>query len=129
MKLSTEITGRPFAALAAALVLASACLAQGDITKYVRYSHDGEVSYGILEGETISVLAGDLFSSPSQTGETVPLNAVRLLAPCEPSKVIAVGLNYKSHIGDREVAAYPGLFAKFPMTMSVRSAASIWSGS
>ena len=123
MKLSTEITGRPFAALAAALVLASACLAQGDITKYVRYSHDGEVSYGILEGETISVLAGDLFSSPSQTGETVPLNAVRLLAPCEPSKVIAVGLNYQSHLGEREPAEYPGLFAKYPTSIVGHEAA------
>ena len=53
MKLITEATGRPFLALAAALVLTSACLAQGDITKYVRYSHEGEISYGILEGETI----------------------------------------------------------------------------
>jgi 2-keto-4-pentenoate hydratase/2-oxohepta-3-ene-1,7-dioic acid hydratase in catechol pathway len=117
MKLTTEVTGRPFVALAAALVLASACLAQGGITKYVRYSHDGVVSYGILDGETINVLDGDLFSSPTPTGETVPLSAVRLLAPCEPSKVIAVGLNYQSHLGEREPAAYPGLFAKYPTSI------------
>jgi 2-keto-4-pentenoate hydratase/2-oxohepta-3-ene-1,7-dioic acid hydratase in catechol pathway len=117
MKLITEITGRPFAAFAAVLALTSACVAQGDITKYVRYSHDGVVSYGILEGETINVLEGDLFSSPTPTGATVALSAVRLLAPCEPAKVIAVGLNYQSHLGDREPAEYPGLFAKYPTSI------------
>lgn len=40
-----------------------------------------------------------------------------MLAPCEPSKVIAVGLNYRSHLGDRPVAAYPGLFAKYPTSI------------
>jgi 2-keto-4-pentenoate hydratase/2-oxohepta-3-ene-1,7-dioic acid hydratase in catechol pathway len=116
-KLISEATGRPLAAMAAALVLTSACLAQDDITQYVRYSHGGVIAYGILEGETISVLEGDLFSSPSQTGETVLLSAVRLLAPCEPSKVIAVGLNYQSHLGDRAPAEYPGLFAKYPTSI------------
>jgi 2-keto-4-pentenoate hydratase/2-oxohepta-3-ene-1,7-dioic acid hydratase in catechol pathway len=42
---------------------------------------------------------------------------VKLLAPCEPSKVIAVGLNYRSHLGTREPAAYPGLFAKYPTSI------------
>jgi 2-keto-4-pentenoate hydratase/2-oxohepta-3-ene-1,7-dioic acid hydratase in catechol pathway len=39
------------------------------------------------------------------------------MAPCEPSKVIAVGLNYKSHLGERAPAAHPGLFAKLPTTI------------
>ena len=42
------------------------------------------------------------------------LTDVRLLAPVEPSKVIAVGLNYKSHVGDRKPPEYPGIFAKVP---------------
>ncbi|UCC48880.1 MAG: fumarylacetoacetate hydrolase family protein, partial [Gemmatimonadota bacterium] len=51
------------------------------------------------------------------TGRTVPLSAVRLLAPCEPSKVIAVGLNYRSHLGERPAPAEPGLFAKLPSAL------------
>ena len=117
VKLTTGSASRPFAALAAALVLASGCLGQDDVTRYVRYSHDGEVSYGILDGETIRVLDGNLFANPTQTGETVSLSAVRLLAPCEPSKVIAVGLNYQSHLGERAPAEYPGLFAKYPTSI------------
>jgi 2-keto-4-pentenoate hydratase/2-oxohepta-3-ene-1,7-dioic acid hydratase in catechol pathway len=85
-----------------------------EITKYVRYSHQGHESFGILDGETIREVKGDLFSSPEVTGKTVNLSAVQLLAPCKPSKVIAVGRNYRSHIGDNAIPEYPGLFAKYP---------------
>jgi 2-keto-4-pentenoate hydratase/2-oxohepta-3-ene-1,7-dioic acid hydratase in catechol pathway len=72
----------------------------------------------VLEGETIHQLEGDLFSgSRERTGKSVPASEARLLAPAQPSKVIAVGLNYKSHLGDREPAPYPGLFAKFPTSI------------
>jgi len=101
----------------ALLVLSCACLAQEDVTKYVRYSHDGNVAYGILRGETITQLDGDLFASSRETDKTVPVLEVQLLAPCEPSKVIAVGLNYQSHLGEREPAEYPGLFSKFPTSI------------
>ena len=42
---------------------------------------------------------------------------VKLLAPVAPSKVIAVGLNYQTHLGERSSAKYPGLFAKLPTTI------------
>jgi 2-keto-4-pentenoate hydratase/2-oxohepta-3-ene-1,7-dioic acid hydratase in catechol pathway len=102
--------------LVVTLMAQSAC-AQAGVTKYVRYSYEGQTSYGILEGETIRELEGDLFVSPSATGRTVELSAVELLAPCEPSKVVAVGLNYQSHLGEREPAEYPGLFAKYPTSI------------
>jgi 2-keto-4-pentenoate hydratase/2-oxohepta-3-ene-1,7-dioic acid hydratase in catechol pathway len=92
--------------------------ARQDIVKYVRYIAGGAGPiYGILDGETIRELRGDLFDNPTPTGRTVPLADASLLAPCEPSKVIAVGLNYRSHLGTREPAAYPGLFAKFPTSV------------
>ncbi len=105
--------------LVGALFLActGSLLAQGGITKYVRYSHEGRTSYGILDGDTIRQLDGDLFSSPQTSGHTVPLSDVAILAPCEPSKVIAVGLNYRSHLGARPAAEYPGLFAKYPTSI------------
>ena len=86
-------------------------------TNYVRYGHRGTTSYGILEGDTVHQLAGDLFASPSRTGASVALAEVELLAPVVPSKVIAVGLNYRSHIGNAEPAEYPGLFAKYPTSI------------
>ncbi len=99
-------------------VLTMAVLAAGvsawaqDVTKYVRYDHEGAVSYGILEGETIHQLAGDVFASPERTGATVALGDVTLLAPTDPRKVVAAGLNYRSHLGGAEPAEYPGLFDK-----------------
>jgi 2-keto-4-pentenoate hydratase/2-oxohepta-3-ene-1,7-dioic acid hydratase in catechol pathway len=89
-------------------------VAQEAITKYVRYVYEGVVSYGILEEDAVRELSGDLFSSPRETGMLIPLSDVRLLAPCRPSKIVAVGLNYRSHLGDRSEPEYPGLFAKYP---------------
>ncbi len=99
------------------LTCTGSLLAQGGITKYVRYSHEGRTSYGILDGDTIRQLDGDLFSSPQTSGHTVTFSDVAILAPCEPSKVIAVGLNYRSHLGARPAAEYPGLFAKYPTSI------------
>jgi 2-keto-4-pentenoate hydratase/2-oxohepta-3-ene-1,7-dioic acid hydratase in catechol pathway len=86
-------------------------------TKYVRYSQGGEAHLGILEGETIREVRGDLFGEHQATGAQVALRDVSLLPPVEPSKVIAVGLNYRSHLGGREVASYPGLFIKLPTSI------------
>ncbi len=84
------------------------------VTKYVRYSDLGKTSYGVLEGEIIRELRGSLFTGAEATGNAVRLSDVKLLAPCEPSKVVAAGRNYKSHIKDRNLdpAPFPGLFWK-----------------
>lgn len=96
------------------ITLASSLQAQ---TKYVRYESAGKTSYGILEGGTVRELSGDLFASPQPTEKTAKLADVKLLAPVTPSKVIAVGLNYQTHLGQRPAAAYPGLFAKLPTSI------------
>lgn len=80
--------------------------------KYVRYSVAGNVSYGILDGETIRELRGDIFEKAEPTGTTRKLADVSLLAPCQPANIVAVGQNYKSHLGDRPTRPYPGLFWK-----------------
>ena len=87
------------------------------VTRFVRFLRDGAVAYGILENDKIRVLDGNFLAGGRPTTATVPLAGVRLLAPVEPSKIIAVGLNYRSHLGDRPAPAYPGLFSKFPTTI------------
>jgi 2-keto-4-pentenoate hydratase/2-oxohepta-3-ene-1,7-dioic acid hydratase in catechol pathway len=91
--------------------------AQNAVTKYVRYSSGGTTSYGVLAGDMIRELRGNLFDNPRETGRSLKLADVRLLAPCQPAKVIAVGLNYQSHLGTRAAASYPGLFAKLPTSI------------
>jgi 2-keto-4-pentenoate hydratase/2-oxohepta-3-ene-1,7-dioic acid hydratase in catechol pathway len=103
---------------ASALLLATASAGMTQsVTKYVRYSQGGTTSLGILEGDAIRELRGDLFSHPQPTGRRVALADVRLLAPVVPGKVIAVGLNYLSHLGTRPAAEYPGLFTKYPSSI------------
>ena len=99
------------------VLISGASLAEAQVTKYVRYSVNGAASYGILDGETIRELSGDFFHSPAPTGRTVRRAEATLLAPVVPSKVIAVGLNYKSHLGETPAAKYPGLFAKMPTSI------------
>jgi 2-keto-4-pentenoate hydratase/2-oxohepta-3-ene-1,7-dioic acid hydratase in catechol pathway len=82
------------------------------LTKYVRYSKDSAVQYGILEGETIRRIRGDLFGARDGTGAWDALRDVKLLYPCEPSKILAVGRNYKSHLGSRQQPDRPEMFYK-----------------
>ncbi len=92
-------------------------LAQEHRANFLRYAHEGRVSYGVLEGERIREIDGDLFGDHALTDTYRDMSDVRLLTPTAPSKVIAVGLNYQSHLGDRTPAEYPGLFAKFPTSL------------
>lgn len=85
--------------------------------KYVRHNHAGQVGYGIVEGEMIRELDGNFLAGANATGKTIHQADVRLLAPVEPSKVIAVGLNYKSHLGERPARPYPGIFTKLPSSI------------
>ena len=59
--------------------------------KFVRYQSNGNVSYGTLSGDTISEIDGDPITGYSETGNTVALGDVELLAPVTPGKVLAVG--------------------------------------
>jgi 2-keto-4-pentenoate hydratase/2-oxohepta-3-ene-1,7-dioic acid hydratase in catechol pathway len=108
----------PLLALALLLLVGAPGLtAQDAVTRYLRFEIGGQVSYGLLHGEQVLLIEGDIFGEHTVREEAVPLSAVRLLAPVMPSKVIAVGLNYQSHLGEREPAAYPGLFAKYPTSI------------
>ncbi|MBW1713200.1 MAG: fumarylacetoacetate hydrolase family protein [Deltaproteobacteria bacterium] len=65
--------------------------------RLVRFDHNGRVSYGRLEGDGVRPLAGPPWQGLEALGPALPLAAVRLLAPVLPSKIIAVGLNYRDH--------------------------------
>jgi 2-keto-4-pentenoate hydratase/2-oxohepta-3-ene-1,7-dioic acid hydratase in catechol pathway len=58
---------------------------------------EGPVRWGVVSGEKIEEILPDPFGPFETTGLSWPLKRVRLLAPCEPTKVVAVGLNYRDH--------------------------------
>jgi 2-keto-4-pentenoate hydratase/2-oxohepta-3-ene-1,7-dioic acid hydratase in catechol pathway len=96
--------------------------------RIVRFELQGRTGYGILEGEKISVLASTPYDGglANTTGEVVSLPAVRLLAPCEPSKIAAVGLNYIDHAAEfgHAVPSDPLIFLK-PSTTVIGPGADI----
>ncbi len=98
-------------------LLSDVAQAQPRVATFVRYVVNGRTSYGRVEGENIAQLRDAPWIDSTRTGVRVPRRSVRLLAPATPSKVIAVGLNYQTHLGERSAAAYPGLFAKLPTSI------------
>jgi 2-keto-4-pentenoate hydratase/2-oxohepta-3-ene-1,7-dioic acid hydratase in catechol pathway len=82
--------------------------------KFVRFRKNNQITYGLAEAETVQVLNGDPFSKYTKTNESVPLNTVHLLAPCEPSKIVAVGVNYQNHAAEfkKDLPKEPLLFLK-----------------
>jgi 2-keto-4-pentenoate hydratase/2-oxohepta-3-ene-1,7-dioic acid hydratase in catechol pathway len=85
------------------------------VSQYIRYRTPAGSSYGILDGDTVREIRGDLFGQHAETGVTRPAAEVKLLSPCEPTKILAVGLNYKSHLNGRPEPPHPEIFYK-PVT-------------
>ena len=75
-------------------------------------------SYGVVHGDgdgaVVARLEGPPFDGIRETGERTPLSEVTLLAPVEPSKVVAFGRNYAEHAKElgNEVPAIPIVFLK-----------------
>ncbi|HET7516278.1 MAG TPA: Rv2993c-like domain-containing protein, partial [Actinomycetes bacterium] len=65
--------------------------------RIVRYSHRGDVGFGVHEDETVAAISPHPFGAFEYTGQRLPTAEVRLLAPVLPSKVVAVGRNYAEH--------------------------------
>jgi len=82
--------------------------------KILRIKYKERVSYGILEGEKVLLVEGDLFSGFNEFGSLIALEEVKLLPPVEPTKIIGVGLNYRDHAEEvgLEVPSEPLIFLK-----------------
>ena len=84
-------------------------------TRYIRFRKGSTTAYGIVDGNSVNELRGDLFASTKSSGTKHKLADIKLLYPCIPPKIIAVGLNYKSHVGNRTPPSRPEIFYK-PIT-------------
>jgi len=67
------------------------------IMKIVRFATGNKVKYGILNGESIQAIEGKPYRSLKPSDHHYQLSQVKLLSPCTPSKIMALGLNYHSH--------------------------------
>ena len=94
--------------------------------KIVRFDQEGRSGYGVLDGEKILPIWENPFAGITETGETLVLSDVTLLAPCEPSKIVALGLNYRDHAAEfgHQVPEEPLIFLK-PSTAVIGPEAAI----
>jgi 2-keto-4-pentenoate hydratase/2-oxohepta-3-ene-1,7-dioic acid hydratase in catechol pathway len=74
--------------------------------RWVRFECAGKTSFGTLDEDIILEYQGNMFGNPEPTGIEVPLNAVKLLTPTEPTKVIALWNNFRA-LGDKLNLAVP----------------------
>jgi 2-keto-4-pentenoate hydratase/2-oxohepta-3-ene-1,7-dioic acid hydratase in catechol pathway len=82
--------------------------------KIVRFRAGGKTRYGILEGNHIVEYAGTPYGTFKKARKRYPLRQTVLLAPVVPSKIVAVGLNYRDHAEEMhlDIPAEPVLFLK-----------------
>jgi len=102
-------------ALVMMLGLGAADEGSSGVTRYARFRIGNRVAYGVVEGDRIRRIRGDLFGQWEPTDTTYGLAQVQLLVPTRPSKVIATAGNYKSHLNEEApVPEHPEFFFKVP---------------
>ncbi len=91
--------------------------ADAKVSRYARFKAGNTVAMGVIEGDKITQIEGDLFGSWKKTTNTHDLKSVKLLVPTKPSQVLAMAGNYKSHIKNTPVPEkfqIPQAFFKSP---------------
>jgi 2-keto-4-pentenoate hydratase/2-oxohepta-3-ene-1,7-dioic acid hydratase in catechol pathway len=70
--------------------------------RLVRFRFGDRIATGAIDAgsDDIRILRGTFFEDPIPTGEQVPVDDVRLLAPLLPSKLVCVGRNYAAHAAE-----------------------------
>src|SRR3990170_7920459 len=82
--------------------------------RFVRFAIGSTLGYGLVEDDRIRAITTTPFLPWEPTRETFSVDQVRMLAPVLPSKVVAVGLNYRAHAEETGAAIpeEPMLFMK-----------------
>lgn len=79
----------------------------------------GTPRWGVIEGELVTPLAAPPWEEVRKVAGEMPLATAKLLPPCEPTKIVAVGLNYRAHATEmgKELPEEPLLFLKAPSSL------------
>ncbi|MBD3403554.1 DUF2437 domain-containing protein [candidate division GN15 bacterium] len=90
--------------------------------RFVRFrDNQGQIAYGRLDEETITPFTAAPWLDGKPTGNTLAPADVTLLAPCEPSKIVCIGLNYHAHVkasySADEAPERPLIFLKPPSSI------------
>jgi 2-keto-4-pentenoate hydratase/2-oxohepta-3-ene-1,7-dioic acid hydratase in catechol pathway len=82
--------------------------------KIVRYQDGSATKWGAIEEGNVREMDGDPYGPFHLTSKVKKMEEVRLLAPCLPSKIVAIGLNYRDHAEEvkLDIPREPILFIK-----------------
>jgi len=98
--------------------------------RYVRVQTlSGQLRYGLLASDrTVQLLDAPPWLKGQVTDDELAPEAYQILAPCAPSKIIAVGKNYQKHAAEMgtEVPTEPLLFLKPPTTVLIPGGAILY---
>jgi len=94
--------------------------------RYVRVQlSSGQQRYGLLQADrSVHLLDGPPWRNAQLTDAELSPDEYRLMAPCTPSKVIAVGRNYAKHAAElgNDLPTSPLLFMKPPTAVTAAGA-------
>jgi len=84
--------------------------------KIYRYRHNNKTDYGVLKENCLFKVIGSIYKRFKLAENGIPISETTLLPPVVPSKIVAVGRNYKEHADERgrPVPEEPLLFLKPP---------------
>jgi 2-keto-4-pentenoate hydratase/2-oxohepta-3-ene-1,7-dioic acid hydratase in catechol pathway len=84
--------------------------------KIYRYLYRNKAHWGALKEDILFELRGSVFGRFKTKEEGIPISEVTLLPPAEPTKIVAVGANYKNHAREmgRPIPEEPMIFLKPP---------------
>ncbi len=88
--------------------------------KIIRYQMNGdEPKYGWMLDDRIGEIQGNIFGEYRRREAKTPLSDLKLVAPCEPSKILCIGRNYVEHAKElgNEVPKVPLVFMKPPSSI------------
>ena len=87
--------------------------------RIARVQSGGGARWAIVEDDTVFELVGSPWEHPQKGARIGGLGSTRLLAPCEPTKIVCIGLNYRAHAAEsgQEVPKEPLMFLKPPSSV------------
>ena len=78
-----------------------------------------DILQGLISGDTVREISGDIFGQWSVTSRSWPLTDVKLLTPVTPSKIVCLGRNYSDHAAEfnSKPPSEPLIFLKPPSSL------------
>lgn len=85
---------------------------------WIRFEFSGKTAFGLLERDSILVHDGEMLGSSRATGETLALDDVTILTPCDPGKMLALWNNFHATMEKTGLPRpeHPWYFVKTPNT-------------